>query len=551
MHMTNRRNFLQAAAGVAAAIPAASSLAAAAAAGAQAAAPAPVRATSGIAPSRLPPGVNRADFDKVLKSWRNTVGADWVFTSDDDVRLYRDAYSPYWDEPEERVASAAVAPETLEQVQAVVRMANQYRVPLYAISTGRNLAYGGSAPVYSGSVVLDLKRMNRVLEVNEANAYALVEPGVNYFDLYEHITKAKLDVWIDPPDPGWGSLIGNALDGGGGWTASPFRDHFGSHCGMEVVLANGEVVRTGMGALPNSKSWQHNKWGYGPWVDGLFRQGNMGVVTKMGFYLMPRPEAMQTATAQVTRQQDVVALVDTLNLLENQHVVNGSTGLSGGGNTWTASLPIYGPEKVVRAQMEYCKEKFAKIAGSRFTEGELVRTDDAAALARGRKVAFGVPDLSTFGLLGRNAQSAEPPGGHMDFSPILPRTGEALLEFAKFYTDNLPAVSEGGTLRFLGPVYMTNWDRTLVALIMFPIGKDKVMNGKMRAAFEKWVQLCADRGWGEYRTPSVFQDAVAKVYSYNNGSLTRMRETIKDALDPNGILSPGRYGVWPKRLRKA
>ncbi len=552
--MTNRRDFLQVAAAAAAAMPAASSLAAAAAAGAQAATPppAPRPATSATIPSRLPPGVSRADFNKVLTAWRGTVGGDWVFTSDADVALYRDAYSPYWGEPEERVASAAVAPQTLEQVQAVVRVANQYRVPLYAISTGRNLAYGGSAPVYSGSVVLDLKRMNRVLEVSERNAYALVEPGVNYFDLYEHITRANLDVWIDPPDPGWGSVIGNALDGGGGWTASPFRDHFGSHCGMEVVLANGEVVRTGMGALPNSKSWQHNKWGYGPWVDGLFRQGNMGVVTKMGFYLMPRPEAMQTVTAQVTRAQDVVALVDTLNLLENQHVVNGSTGLTGGGENWSASMPIYGPEKVVRAQVEYCRDKFAKIQGSRFTEGELVRTPlDAATQARVRGVSFGIPNLSTFSLLGRNAQSPEPPGGHVDFSPILPRTGEALLEFAKFYTDNVQAISEGGKLRFLGPVYMTNWDRTLVALIMFPIGKDKVMNAKMRAAFEKWVQLCADRGWGEYRTPSVFQDAVAKVYSYNNNSLTRMRETIKDALDPNGILSPGRYGVWPKHLRKA
>ncbi len=228
----------------------------------------------------LPPGVNRADFNKVLTAWRGTVGADWVFTSAEDVGLYRDAYSPYWDEPEEKVASAAVAPQTLEQVQAVVRVANQYKVPLYAISTGRNLAYGGSAPVYSGSVVLDLKRMNQVLEVNERNAYALVEPGVSYLDLYEHITKLGADVWIDPPDPGWGSVVGNALDGGGGWTASPFRDHFGAHCGMEVVLASGEVVRTGMGALPNSKSWQHNRWGYGPWVDGLFRQGNMGVVTR-------------------------------------------------------------------------------------------------------------------------------------------------------------------------------------------------------------------------------------------------------------------------------
>jgi len=544
--MPDRRSFLQAAA-AAAVLPGASQLAGSA----QAATPA---ATSAAAPTMLPPGVSRSDFNKVLSAWRSAVGGDWVFTAPEDVGLYRDAYSPYWDEPEERVASAAVAPETLEQVQAVVRVANQYKVPLYAISTGRNLAYGGSAPVYSGSVVLDLKRMNKVIEVSERNAFALVEPGVSYFDLYNYITEKKLDVWIDPPDPGWGSLIGNALDGGGGWTASPFRDHFGAHCGMEVVLANGEVVRTGMGALPNSKSWQHNRWGYGPWVDGLFRQGNMGVVTKMGFHLMPRAEAMQSCTAQVARSQDVVALVDTLNRLENQHVVNGSTGLSGRGETWSAQMPIYGPEKVVQAQVEYCREQFAKIPNSTFSTGELVRTPlDEATLGRVRKVSFGIPDLSTFQMLNRTQGPGDPNAstGHMDFSPILPRTGEALLEFSQFYRDNLPAVSENGTLRFQGPVYMTNWDRTLVALIMFPVGKDKAMNARMRAAFEKWVELCAERGWGEYRTPGVFQDAVAKVYSYNNNSLTRMRETIKDALDPNGILSPGRYGVWPKRLRKA
>jgi len=176
----------------------------------------------------LPPNVSATDFNAALAAWRKVVGTEWVFSSPEDVALYRDAYSPLFGEPDERVASAAVAPSTVEQVQAIVRTANQYRIPLYAISTGRNLAYGGSAPVYSGSVVLDLKRMNRVLEVNERNAYALVEPGVSYFDLHDHVTKANLDVWIDPPDPGWGSVIGNALDGGGGWTASPFRDHFGA-----------------------------------------------------------------------------------------------------------------------------------------------------------------------------------------------------------------------------------------------------------------------------------------------------------------------------------
>jgi 4-cresol dehydrogenase (hydroxylating) len=510
----------------------------------------------------LPPGVSQADFDDAVRLWRREVGREWVFTDDEDVALYKDAYSPFWGEPEERVASAAVAPSTVEEVQAVVRVADERKIPLYPISTGRNLAYGGSAPVYSGSVVLDLKRMNRVLEVDERNASCLVEPGVSYFDLYNYITERNLDVWIDPPDPGWGSVIGNALDGGGGWTAYPFRDHFGAHCGMEVVLANGDVVRTGMGAMANSKTWQQNKWGYGPWVDGLFRQGNMGVVTKMGFYLMPRPEAMISASVQVFNREDIIPLVDTLNLLENMHVVNGSTQLGGGaafgppqpgGPIWTCSIPIYGPADVVRAQMDYAKEKFtAAIPSCRIQETELYRTPlTQEQLARVRLVNFGIPNLSTFAMLGRSPAAPDPMGGHIGFSPIVSRTGEEILAFHDFYAEKREEVTGGENLGIVGPVMMTNWERSLVCLIMFPINRDPVRNAKMRAAFHGWVSLAAERGWAEYRAPAAFQDLVADTYDFNDHALRRFRETIKDAVDPNGILAAGRYGVWPKHLRGA
>ncbi len=60
---------------------------------------------------------------------------------------------------------------------------------------------------------------------------------------------------------------------------------------MEVVLADGDFVRTGMGALPGAGTWQQFKYGMGPLVDGLFSQSNFGIVTKMGFWLMPQPEA--------------------------------------------------------------------------------------------------------------------------------------------------------------------------------------------------------------------------------------------------------------------
>ena len=75
----------------------------------------------------LPQGISERDFARALEEFRAAVGAEWVFDSDEDMQLYRDAYSPFWGEAEERLASAAVAPSTVEQVQAVMRAANRYR----------------------------------------------------------------------------------------------------------------------------------------------------------------------------------------------------------------------------------------------------------------------------------------------------------------------------------------------------------------------------------------------------------------------------------------
>jgi 4-cresol dehydrogenase (hydroxylating) len=166
----------------------------------------------------------------------------------DDVDEYRDPYSyPGWDD---FTTSAVVQPETVEQVQAVVRIANEHRVPLWTFSQGRNNAYGGPAPRVKGSVLVSLRRMNRVLEVNEELAYALVEPGVRFFDIHEALQGKRL--WSSMPDLGWGSLVGNTLDHGFGYT--PYGDHVATQCGMEVVLANGDVLRTGSSCSRTSGS---------------------------------------------------------------------------------------------------------------------------------------------------------------------------------------------------------------------------------------------------------------------------------------------------------
>ena len=341
---------------------------------------------------RVPPGVSPGDFASAIKQFEEADRQGVGFH----IRrgcgpLSRLLFSPFWHENEEPIPSAAVAPDGVEQVQAVVKIANKYKIPLWTISTGKNLGYGGSAPLLGGSVVLDLKRMNRVLEVNDKNHYALVEPGVSYFDLYRYIQEKGLKVWIDPPDPGWGSLVGNALERGGGYT--PMRDHFDCHCGMEVVLANGDVVRTGMGALPNSKTWQQYKYGFGPYVDGIFSQSNFGVVTKMGFWLFPEPEAYLAGNVMVSKHDDLFALVEVFANLINSGTVQATTtvvsplafgrpdaeltALRASGSTkeledyaarktipyWSVSLPFYGSPKVVAAQWEFAREKFSVIPG--------------------------------------------------------------------------------------------------------------------------------------------------------------------------------------------
>jgi 4-cresol dehydrogenase (hydroxylating) len=522
---------------------------------------------------RTPPGIKPADFTTAIKQFSDVVGAQWVFTSDADVSTYRDAYSPFFGEADERVASAAVAPETVEQVQRIVKIASQYSIPLYTISTGRNLAYGGSAPVYSGSVVLDLKRMNKILEVNESQAYALVEPGVSYFDLYRHIRERGLKLWIDCPDPGWGSVIGNALDHGAGRTPLPYRDHFGAHCGMEVVLGNGEVVRTGMGALPTAKTWQHFQYGAGPSADGLFAQSNLGVVTKMGFWLLPEPEASMTGQIRVPKHDDIVPFVRILGSLAFQGIVNCVFSLQspvfagaldaeksalldrpGGGSAadwdryaaskgrhfWQTDLRFYGPAKVIAAQWEHVKERLAAIGGVQFTDGDTIRfplTDEQVAKLNDPG-SFGVPSLNVF-------SSLQGTSGHLDASPMVPYSGEALLEAHKVF---MKLFRDAGVPLTLGFAMSYHW-RAFIMFQGIELTRDSAKNAKARSLYEQVIKVASEHGWGIYRAHAAFMDKVMEQYSWNDHALMRMNETLKDALDPNGILSAGRYGIWPKRLR--
>ena len=543
---------------------------------------------------KLSPHVSQADFTDALEAFALIVGDPWVFTSEEDLELYRDSYSILWGEADERTASAAVAPDNADQVVELVRIANRYRIPIYPISTGKNLGYGGAAPALAGSVVLDLKRMNRIIEIDERHGYAVVEPGVSYFDLYDHIQEKGLKLWIDVPSPGWGSVLGNALDGGVGVTLAPYRSHFDAQCGIEVVLPNGRLMRTGMGALPGAKTWQQFKPGFGPRIDGLFKQSNYGVVTKMGIWLMPPPESHATGVVNVPRFHDLIPLVDIIGRLEQSKIVQGlwtlsspTTGTRGdaahGGGTsklapgvlailndpdgvdmnkldaaahsaglpfWACEFNFYGPNKLIKAQWECVCDALGEIPGAQFTlneirnlplpAGELAKLFDTGPL--------GIPSLRTFSLGPMISYEGEDVVGHIFFSPVIPRTGEAAIEAMDVFASiarkyKLPYPP----LQFPSSIF----ERAFLFAVGLPVTRSPAVNAKVREAFRELLSIASARGWGEYRTAPAFYEIVMETYSFNDHALREFLETIKGAVDPNGIMSPGRYAIRPREPRKS
>jgi len=479
--------------------------------------------------------------DAAVSALIDALGADAVAVEPQRLAEFRDPYTfQGWSAPD---PVAVVSPGSVEEVRRVVVIANQHEVPLWTFSQGRNNAYGGASARVPGSVLVSLRRMNRVLEIDEELAYALVEPGVRFFDLYDAVRAASERLWISVPVLGWGSVVGNTLEAGWGYT--PHGDHASHFCGLEVVLGTGELLRTGMGALPAGRAWQAHKRAFGPSTDGLFVQSNFGIVTKMGVWLMPKPEAYVHCRVQVPERDDVAGLAETLGPLLLDRTIQGVPLISLGpppGRRWTARFGLYGRAPVVEAQLAVVRTAFAALPGA---ELEAVHYGaDEVALGAGdmlERVMAGIPSMDAMAVV--RLQGGEH-GGQLDFSPVAPLRGADVLRLCELVRSHVEAAG----FPYSPGLIVT--PRSIIHTSHMPF--DTLDEQRVGAAFELYPRLAAATaaaGYGIYRSHVRFMDTVAAQYDWGEGALGRLNERLKDALDPRGILSPGKQGVWGMAAR--
>jgi 4-cresol dehydrogenase (hydroxylating) len=493
--------------------------------------------------------VSASAMDRAVEAFVEALGPDAVLTSELDLREFRDPYAyAGWDD---FTCSAVVMPTTVEEVRAVVRTANEHGVPLWTFGQGRNNTYGGPAPRVRGSVLVNLRGMNRVLEVSDELAYALVEPGVRFFDLHDHLRAGGHRLWPSVPDIGWGSVVGNTLEYGRGYT--PNGDHAASVCGMEAVLANGDLLRTGMGAMTGSRSWQAYRWSFGPSVDGLFMQSNFGIVTKLGVWLMPQPEVYLSCFAKFEDDAAVEPLVDALRplmldgtirnfpLLAQGVGVGDPDGAVGADNRWAMRFALYGRGEVVDAQYRVAEAAFTAIPGVRVEKRTYAGDDLAAVTLHDDKVQCGTPGME---LMDRFMEPYGEHTGHLDFSPVSPHTGREVVRVIAL----MRSLYGRHGIPYVAGLIMTPRSVLHISTSFYDT-TDEAQTSRVYDAYGELVTGMAAEGYGLYRTNLRYMDLVADQYDFNDHALRRFNETIKDALDPNGILSPGKQGIWPRSMR--
>ncbi len=486
-----------------------------------------------------------------LVRWREIVGDAYVRTDPATLDTYCRSMLP----PKYRHRPAAVVlPESREQVRRVVQTAHEQGVALHPISRGQNWGYGAAMPPRDGMVLLDLRRMNRIVEVNAELGYAVVEPGVSQRQLADYLRDRGLPYILDATGAGpEASLVGNVLQRGFGHT--PYGNRILNVSGMEVVLRDGSVIHTGFGEFPNACATHVFPYGIGPWLDGVFTQSDLGVVTRLTVWLFPRPGQITGFALKLDRADQLFPAIDVLRRLRmggiaqsTVHVANDLRVISArrqypweltGGKTplpphirqhlrrecgvgvWNLMGALYGTKAMVRAAAAEVRRAFAGIARVRFFDHRKLRLGQAVTGALARigllrglagtvESARSVYDLlcgipSAEHLRGVYWRMRQPPRdliaelgntGGLWFSPVLPATGE----YARQLLETLePIFDKHGFEPLITMTSVT--ERALVGVVsVFYDADSKAETDAAAACYEELSAAAIARGFWPYRS---------------------------------------------------
>ncbi len=527
-----------------------------------------------------------SDFVLCREQWTALLGSEHV--SVDDQTLVSAQTATY--KTQQKVV-AVLRPADRGQVQGCLRIANSFRIPVYPVSSGKNWGYGSRVPPVDGCALLDLGRLNRIVGFDEQLGYVTVEPGVTQRQLHRFLIERNSGLWMDAtgssPDC---SLIGNTMERGFGHT--PMGEHFGHVCGLEVVLPDGSVIETGAARFRNCNSGTVNRWGVGPSIDGLFSQSNLGVVTRLTIWLMPKPDAFEAFFFRSPDPDSLPSLIDTLGQLRLKEILrsaihigndykvlgglrqypfeemNGNTPLSAelmanfrrrlGFGFWNVSGGLYGTAGQVREAKQMLRKSLSSQTGTlkflspktleiarrfakpfRMISGwDLSKTIELVEPILG--LMQGVPtEQPLFSAYWRKrTMPSKDPNPDRDrcgllwYAPVAPAQGQTVQKLADLAARTLLKFS-------FEPMLSLTFITPRMISCVVSISYDRDVSGQDDQAAEchdELVRICSDNGYYPYRLGIRSMNLLDEPNSFKS-----FLKAVKTTLDPNSILAPGRY----------
>lgn len=250
--------------------------------------------------------------EDLIVELKKTVGEQFVSNFPEDLIPYmRDSFSTlsekFFGKP--AMPGVVVFPGNVEEVQKVVKLANKYKTPVLPFTFGTNMA-GLTIPTVENSIVLDLKRLNNIIEINEESMTATIEPAVSYGKLDFEARKYGLKT-ISKVGGYTGGLVGNFVSA----NMRPYNARYGwtdPVVSLEIVLPTGELLRTGSQAVPGfEKTNPYVRLCFGPDFVGLFRGslGSYGIITKMVVRLFPVGERNEFLWYEFSSLEDLLSAI--------------------------------------------------------------------------------------------------------------------------------------------------------------------------------------------------------------------------------------------------